>query len=555
MDVSTHQDAAAHHPAQGSTVPRFREILLWPVQLMSTGEPGVPSNHAARVASLGPDNPWQEVLDEFTGNPDDFQERHYNEFVTFLPPVQRFLYGSGRQARAGGGRSPITVLRRKDISAFRITLTGEARPVVLNVAHVDLYFFYDIDIAILAVELYANDLPLSTVQNIMFRLGRAYPAFWLEDGNAGHCPEKVELLSAAGSVLAVSDYEQREKFLSFACRNRSPRVAAHWEFILKPLVLHHSQIEGPLRYRQLEYYRMPQMAFLAMGRGHTLSRADYVRLALSTGPGDSGELPFSESQLASFESRYCYDRYFRQSAAVEWPESRYMTCGHTLVVTGSADDDFFVNLDHGCLNSFRHENFLLFLIAHFHKAALQMFSDRLAKAVSRLDMADAPAVRAFRLETRHALETFLRFTHRYWFHVISNQVYIHDLFAMCRRHLEVDRLYDEVREELKEMNEFLDNDASRRQNETMTRLTVVTTFGLVATIATGFLGMNILDWAAESVAWRTAVFAGVMAAAAAITAITIARSRRMADIMERLSDEHRARRRMRPPEPNHEVKS
>jgi Mg2+ and Co2+ transporter CorA len=153
-------------------------------------------------------------------------------------------------------------------------------------------------------------------------------------------------------------------------------------------------------------------------------------------------------------------------------------------------------------------------------------------------MADAPAVRAFRLETRHALETFLRFTHRYWFHVISNQAYIHDLFSMCRRHLEVDRLYDEVREELKEMNEFLDNDATRRQNETMTRLTVVTTFGLVATIATGFLGMNIFDWASESASWRTAVFAGVMVAAAAITAITIARSRRLADIMERLSDEH-----------------
>lgn len=541
MDAFATQMTGGQQAERGPRVPFFREILLWPVQLMAPGEPGTTRNHAAVIAGLGNGNPWSEVVDEFTRNPDEFQERHYNEFVTFLPPVQRFLYGSGTSARKGGGRSPMRVLRRHDIAAFRVKLHGEEQAVTLNVAHVDLYFFYDIDIAILAVELFASDLPLQTVQNVMFQLGRAYPAFWHADGKAGHCPEKVELLAADGGVLAVSDYENREAFLSFACRNRSPRTSAHWDFILKPLELHHSDQQSPIRYRQLEYYRMPQMAFVAMEQGQTLSRGDYVRLALSTGPGDSDRLPFSDTELAKFENKYCYDRYFRQSTPLEWPESRYMTCGHTLVVTGSADDDFFINLDHGCLNSFRHENFLLFLIAHFHKASLLMFSDRLAKAVSRLDTVDAAAVRSFRLETRHALETFLRFTHRYWFHVISNQVHVHDLFALCRKHLEVDRLYDDVREELKEMSEFLENEAMRRQSETMTRLTVVTTFGLIATIATGFLGMNIFDWAAESAAWRAGIFATVIAGVAVLTTLTVARSRRLADMMERLSDERRAR--------------
>ncbi len=540
MDALVPDAHARSDDDRGAIVSHFREILLWPVQLMASGEAGMPQNHAARMASLGPDCPWQEVVDEFTGNPTEFQERHYNEFVTFLPPVQRFLYGSGRNARTAAGRGPMTVLRRHDIAAFRVKLLGETDVITLRVAHVDLYFFYDLDIAILAVELFASDLPLSTVQNVMFQLGRAYPAFWHTDGKAGHCPEKVELLSPEGTVLAVSDYGDRQKFLSFACLNRSPLTTAHWDYILKPLVLHHSNAPGAMRYRQLEYYRMPQMVFVATGK-MSLSRADYVRLALSTGPGNSDSLPFSDTELAKFERKYCYDRYFRQSTPMEWPESRYMTCGHTLVVSGSADDDFFVNLDHGCLNSFRHENFLLFLIAHFHKAALLMFSDRLAKAVSRLDTADIAAVRSFRLETRQALETFLRFTHRYWFHVISNQVHVHDLFALCRKHLEVDRLYDDVREELKEMSEFLENEAMRRQNETMTRLTVVTTFGLIATVATGFLGMNLFDWAAQDGTWRAGVFAAVTAAAAALTLLTVARSRRLADFLERLSDEGRAR--------------
>jgi hypothetical protein len=62
----------------------------------------------------------------------------------------------------------------------------------------------------------------------------------------------------------------------------------------------------------------------------------------------------------------------------------------------------------------------VFLIAHFHKAALLMFSDRLAEAVNRLDVRDAAAVLKFRADTRLALETFLRFTHRYWFHEVSH---------------------------------------------------------------------------------------------------------------------------------------
>ena len=90
-----------------------------------------------------------------------------------------------------------------------------------------------------------------------------------------------------------------------------------------------------------------------------------------------------------------------------------------------------------------------------------------------------------------------RFTHRYWFHAVSNQTQAHDLFALCRSHLDIDWLYDDIRQEIQEMSEFLENEALRRQADTVTRLTVVTTFGLIGTTVTGFLGMNILAWAEE----------------------------------------------------------
>jgi hypothetical protein len=98
-----------------------------------------------------------------------------------------------------------------------------------------------------------------------------------------------------------------------------------------------------------------------------------------------------------------------------------------------------------------------------------MFSDRLAEAVNRFDVHDAAAVSKFRADTRLALETLLRFTHRYWFHQVSHQEQAQHLFNMCRRHLEVDPLYEDVREEVQDMSQYLEAEAVRRQNETMMR--------------------------------------------------------------------------------------
>jgi hypothetical protein len=69
-----------------------------------------------------------------------------------------------------------------------------------------------------------------------------------------------------------------------------------------------------VRYKQLEYYRMPQLVFLAIKAGTDVTRADYVRLAFASGPGDCRELPFSQRHLVNFEAKYCYDRYFGQHA-------------------------------------------------------------------------------------------------------------------------------------------------------------------------------------------------------------------------------------------------
>ena len=87
------------------------------------------------------------------------------------------------------------------------------------------------------------------------------------------------------------------------------------------------------------------------------------------------------------------------------------------------------------------------------------------------------------------------------------------------------------------MSEFLENEALRRQNDTMTRLTVVTTLGLIGTTVTGFLGMNILAWADQPTPWRIWSFVAVLVPTILLTLLTIAKSRRLSDLMEYLSDE------------------
>ena len=515
---------------------RFRQILLWPLQLdplegamRSKGHSGLLRQDATHA--------WREVDDEFTRAPTRFQERHYAEFVTFLPYVQRFLYGQKAVGGERGYESPLVVFARDDVHAVRISLEEPGPTLTLDVSRVQLFFFSDIDVAILAVEVAADDLSLSDVQRLAFELGRAYPAFWHTDGRAGRCPSSVEWIGASGEVLARSDYENRARYLEIVARTHAPCFASHWEWMLQPMVPANSNAPSNLRYKQLEYYRMPLMTYLAFEDPAQLDRSDFVRLGLGGGPGEAGTLPMSSRSLLRFETDYCYDKYWAPSETHAWPNTRFICSGHTFVMIGKHGDRFFAEPETGLLAQFRRQYLLLGIIAHFHKAALLMFSDRLAVALDHLDIANVESVKEFKREIRRTMETFLRFTHRYWFHEVSTQDQARDLFRMWCDHLGTDRLYAEVREEIQDMDRYLDSDSLRRQANTVVRLTVVTTLGLIGTVATGILGMNVFAYgeAPWSVRLAAVVFAIVIAVVG--TFFMVVRAKRLADFLEALSDD------------------
>ena len=540
--------AAATESTASVTVRHLRQVLLWPLRLMpAPGASGASHRTPWQVLrDLGEASPWREVVDEFTGNKASFHERHYNEFVTFLPYVQRFLYGDGRARRDAGGRdagAPMRVFRRHDIQRVRVVARPGDTPVTLDIVHVDLYFFYDVDVVLLNVEVAANDLSLAQAQEQLYRFGRGYPAGWDANGQALHTMASVEWLGVAGEVLARSDAQQRDAFLAHVAEHRAPRIAAHWAFMLKPLVSDHSDAPGALRFRQIEYYRMPLMGYLALDDPRALSRNDFIRLGLVTGAGggdnagqhDSSALPYAADHLADFEQRFCYDRFWANAGAA--PNTRYLCSGHALIVVGDARAEYYGCRDRGVLAQFRHQHFLLFLIAHFQKAALLMSSDRLVEALKDLDVGDAASVRRFKRRIRGSFEGFLRFTHRYWFHEVSEQAQVRALFHLCSVHLGLDPLYDEVKERVADMNGYLDADSLRRQANTVVRLTVVTILGLIGTVTTGFLGMNLLAEADAPAGRKLMIFGTVFVLTTSLTLYTMAKSKRLSDFLDALSDE------------------
>ncbi|HKE39405.1 MAG TPA: CorA family divalent cation transporter [Casimicrobiaceae bacterium] len=517
-------------------VRHFRQILIWPLQVMPIRAGSQIQEPWDILLSSKGEHRWRELEDEFGDDSKVLDEERYSEFVTFLPYVRRFLYGEGPSRASKGADSPLRVFRRNDITKVRMTFPGPAsEPAVFNVAHVDLCFLYDIDVVLLVVEIFANDLPLGCVQDAMYRFGRAYPTYWATSGRGGHCVILAEWIGADGSVLAVSDYEEREKYLRFVGSHRAPFFATHWTYLLRPLVPDYSEEKGLVRYRQIEYSRMPLMAYLAMDDARALTRADFVRLGLVTGPGRSDVLPYSARYMRDFEDRYCYDQFWNDERSGR-PGTRFMSCGHGFVMVGDADDPYFNNRE-GLLGQFSHQYFLLFLIPHIHKATLLMLSDRMVGALNKLTITDPDSVRRFKRTIRQLLEIFLRFTHRYWFHEVSDQPQAKEIYRMTSTYLDTDRLYTEVRHEIEDMAQYLETDTLRRQANTVVRLTVVTVFGMIGSVVTGIFGMNLFGFAEMALPFQVLVLILVVCTVTGVLFYTLAKSKALADFLDAVSDE------------------
>ena len=180
----------------------FRQILFWPLQLMPLPWGAKSHEQWTMLEEAGSDCPWKPEPEAFTPDVMQFRERHYIEFITFLPYVQRLLYGEADEQRTLlRGRSPIRVFRRRDVAQVEIVFPGDESVLRLDVLRTELIFFYDLDVVILALEIRGEALRLQRAQEVLFRFGRAYPHFWHEDGRPSNCLKRVTWLGTDGQEL------------------------------------------------------------------------------------------------------------------------------------------------------------------------------------------------------------------------------------------------------------------------------------------------------------------------------------------------------------------
>ena len=521
---------------QSSTMPEkivrdFNHTLLWPITLRPLRrEAGIEPVSFWDMLKRRP-GPWEFVNDALLIE-DESCLAGYEEFVYFLLYVQRFLYGVGDEGR--GAQSSLHTFQRHDIKEVRLRTEPDAEEITLTVQRARLYFFYDIDVAVAVLEVAGTNIPLDTAVEIMDRFGRPYPPAWEPNGRGSHCLYSVEFWghdeAGAPALLSKSDYEDREKYLDLVRNQRQTPLSLHWEYFLSPLIPAYLP-GGVMKYHQIENKRIPIMSYLSFDDPHALSRGDMVRIGFAAKWGDSDTLPFATRYLGDFEREYAYDRYWDPDHHRPGMSTRYFFCGVSFaMITAHHAQDLL-------LRQFRHQFFQIGLIAHFHKAALLSMSNRFSRAVERLNVRNFESVKQFKKHVRETLEVFLRFNHRYWFHEISTQVQASDFFKRWSHQLGSDALYSEVREEARDINEYLDADRHRKQADNAMRLTVVSSCGMVGTVVTGFLGMNLYAHADLPTWDKFVIFMVVFVPTIALGVYTVAISRRLANFMEALSSE------------------
>ncbi|MBL8520116.1 MAG: hypothetical protein JNK75_05525 [Betaproteobacteria bacterium] len=516
-------------PAE-TLVREFNHTLLWPVTLRPLRREA--GRHATYWDTLKKNpGPWESVEDLLLIE-DQSCLAGYQEFVYFLPYVQRFLYGVGDEGR--GAQSSLHVFQRRDIKEVRIQVERDGGTLVLAVKRARLYFFYDVDIAIATLEVHGRDIALQDAVEIMDRFGRPYAPAWEDSGRGAHCLYRVEFWGDAKSedgepqLLSAADYGDREKYLELVKASRQTTLSLHWEFFLSPMVPGYLP-GGTLKYHQIENKRIPIMTYLAFDNPLELTRGDMIRIGSAAKWGPSDTLPYAKGFLANFEADHCYDRYW--DPETDDMQTRFMFVGVAFSGVSSHQEAA------ARLTQFRHQFFQIALIANFHKAALLSLSDRFSRAVERLNVRDFESVKAFKKHVRETLEVFLRFNHRYWFHELSNQVQASDFFQRLSHQMGSDQLYTEVREEAHDINEYLDTDRARKQADNAMRLTVVSSCGMVGTIVTGFLGMNLYSHDALPTIEKLLIFVAVFVPTVALAIYTVIISRRLANFMEALSSE------------------
>ena len=370
----------------------------------------------------------------YYGDPLEFQERHYKEFVTFLPYVQRFLYGSsvGQEASQRHGEPSIRVFRRADVARVRVTYDDGAAIDLRGRARRSLF---------LPRRRHRDARVRDARQRHHRSIGRRTRC----SASAAHIPRSGNAAARAATVRgASSGWAQTAKCWRPRTTSSSRNTSAHVGRYRAPC--DRRALGVPAEAARCSSIRArpgrcatasssttacrswPTSSFDDPTRA--LARAISCASACVTRPGERDSLPYSDQARSSrFEAEYCDDRFWgraggsvlgrhaphlhRAAARRRRPAGRLFLHRPRNRHVRPVPAPVFPAVPDRALS---------------HSAALLSMSDELAVAMNRLEVGDLESVRQFKRAIRSSMEIFLRFTHRYWFHEVSNQEIARSIF-------------------------------------------------------------------------------------------------------------------------------
>jgi len=458
----------------------IHEILIWPLEIRGELEHGRGELFDDWQAWICAGSSKWRAADLYDREEPTDEASQFAEFVYFHPYVQAFLYGK---------KEAVRMLARDDIRKTRVVLSlweQEAGAYVqhtleLQVLRNHLYLFKT-RIALLVMEVSCESLERRLLLEFLNRFRRAYTPFWYAKNTPGLTPLHVEWLDKDGQVLARSDYEAEHAYETLVRNSKVPPVASHWAYLLQPLEqFTHTHEKDVLFFRQIEDERIPCMTFITSKQPFAITGGDFARLTFLDGDGNPATKPYATRFLNDFSSRFCYDRFWDpETSGHEWMCTRYLCCGYAFTVVTMEGNDFL-------LNHFRRHYFQLGLIAHFHRASLLIFSDRLSEVAKA-----APAKRIQDLQLEIAL-----FVSEFWFKEVSNQDQARELFDLWSQHLNTPELFRQVMNEKSSMSELAAAQRQENQTRKVIALTKITVIGLPILLALQFLAIDKTHWSGQ----------------------------------------------------------
>jgi hypothetical protein len=492
--------APNHIKSKDMPVSAFRQILWLPLrtadntplrdrQIADHWSPLAPSQFlsAANISAVRPEH--------------RAGEWDYATYLYFHPYIRRFLFDRPSSATSATGSQsarsvPLSVwhLTKGDDHRFIDVLVPIGQYVGLKDGpetayamrfHVERCLLYQFSVGVIMLEVelaWSMTMPttgcnapppalnLSQVMDVLDFLRRTHPGFFpgLDPDNllstdlnlaGGRYPLEVQVKAEREAPVPLS-------FDSSAAGNRKQKLIDGVENrrgtgFETPLQEPWRTLLGPVAELtvQLEDERMPYMAYIAVKDPHQISRGDWVRLASADYRGNSVNAPYGAAFLQDFEHQVCYDRYFCRHLG--WANTRYLNTGYAFTMVGQSGGDKGNFFSQDALQHFRRHYACMGLLAQFNKAALLLFSNRLATAIDLLQEDQGSS--KYRARVQAIQGDLLEFTHRHWFDGVSNQVQSTEMQALWFKQLRLQALYDGVMAESRAAYDFVNAEEQRLQ--------------------------------------------------------------------------------------------